>query len=346
MRVATWEAIESVQLSEVAELAVEANDVVIDVAACGICGSDVHSYVEGAWIAPGMAMGHEFSGTVSEIGREVTGIQLGDRVAVNPVVSCGTCARCASGHRNLCSSMSGSSGGFADRVKISGARLDEQLFRLPESLSMQAAAFLEPLSVATRAVATATPNLDEPILLIGLGTIGQCVLQVLKAYGASDIIAVDGSPLRRAAAAQAGAHEVLDPFEVDVLESVLASRGTINSPYQVSGSVGAVFECSGAVAALPGALQLARAAAPISLIALASKDIELDINMVVQKELKLLGSFAYTPADCQEAFRLLASGAAQVDALVSHVFPLSEIGAAFEAQRDPSSSIKVMVIPN
>ena len=344
-RVVTWEGIETLAVSEVDAPEAGDTDIIIDVGACGICGSDVHSYVEGAWIAAGVRMGHEFAGTVRALGSAVDGLVVGDRVAVNPAVPCQQCARCREGLFNLCGAMRGASGGFADQVTLSGARVGSQVFLLPDSMSFATAAFLEPLSVATRAVRMAAPPLDAPILVLGLGTIAQCVLQVLLAHGATDVIAVDVSERRREVARAAGAHEVIDPMADDLLATLLDSRGTLNSPYQVSGAIGAVFECSGSVAVLPAALELARAGAPISLIALASRHAELDLNMAVQKELRLLGSFAYTPQDCQQAFQLLASSRVDVAGLVSHTYPLRDITAAFETQRNAAESVKVMITP-
>src|SRR4051812_17635998 len=118
MRTATWEDIRTIEISDLPEPTASPSDIVIDMAACGICGSDVHSFVEGAWIAKGMPLGHEFAGTVREVGAEVAGIAVGDRVAMNPASYCGECDRCRSGQANLCRSMSGSSGGFGDRILI------------------------------------------------------------------------------------------------------------------------------------------------------------------------------------------------------------------------------------
>ncbi|WP_326566975.1 zinc-binding dehydrogenase [Amycolatopsis rhabdoformis] len=186
----------------------------------------------------------------------------------------------------------------------------------------------------------------EPIVVFGLGTIGQCVVQVLLAAGARDVIVVDTSPRRLAAAVSAGAHEALNPATDDVRASLFASRGITSSPYQPrSGAIGAVFECSGAAPVLPLAFELARAAAPIAAIALAAKPLSVPVDDLVQKELRLLGSFAYAPGDCQEAFDLLVSRRVDVRPLISHRFTLAEITAAFEAQRDTAASIKVVVSP-
>lgn len=346
MRVATWEGIRTVALSEVDDPIAGDRDVVIDVAACGICGSDVHSYVEGAWIAKGVPLGHEFSGTVRKVGTTVENIMIGDRITLNPAVYCGECDRCLDGHENLCSAMTGASGGFADRVLVRDARRDVNVFVLPPDLDFEAAAFLEPLSVAIRAVRELNPPLDEPILVMGLGSIGQCIVQVLAAFGAQTIVAVDTSRVRRDAASAGGADHTLDPRAVDVVQDLLSRYGTTSSPYRPdSGTFGAAFECSGAAPVFDQVFRLVRAAGSVSLVALTAAPITADPNVIVQKEIRVFGSFAYTTADTVAAFDLLASGAVRPQGLISHRFTLANIEEAFEAQSRSDESVKVMVHP-
>ncbi|MBC7631324.1 alcohol dehydrogenase catalytic domain-containing protein [Aeromicrobium sp.] len=317
----------------------------MDIRACGICGSDVHAYTEGTWIAPGAPLGHEYAGVVSKVGVDVSNVVVGDRVTVNPIAPCGTCQRCRAGEGNLCSHLDGSAGGFGDQVLVRNANVGQRLFILPDHVSFEEAAFLEPLSVAYRAVDRARPHVGEPAIVFGLGTIGQCVAQILKARGVTDVIAVDTSPVRRAAALAAGANEVIDPLADDVYESLAASRGRTTSSFHEAGAIGSVFECSGAVSVLPTALRVARAGAPLSMVALTARPSVIDLDTVVQKELRLLGSFAYTELDFRNAFALLAAGRLLVLPLISHRFALADITDAFEAQRQTTSSIKVMVHP-
>jgi len=346
VRIATWEGIRSVEVSEVEDPSPGSGDLVIDVAACGICGSDVHSYVEGAWIAKGVPLGHEFSGTVREVGGAVEGIAVGDRITLNPAVYCGTCDRCRDGHANLCRAMGGASGGFADRVLVRDARRGVNVFVLPDELGFEAAAFLEPLSVANRAVRELDPPLDEPILVTGLGSIGQCVVQVLAAAGAKTIVAVDTSAVRRAAAERGGAHETLDPMSVDIVQELIGRYGATSSPYRPeSGAFGAAFECAGAGPVFDQVFRLVRAAGGVSLIALTAAPITVDPNVVVQKELRVRGSFAYTTADVAAAFDLLATRAVRPEGLISHRFALADIGEAFETQSRSDESVKVMIHP-
>jgi threonine dehydrogenase-like Zn-dependent dehydrogenase len=347
MRSARWQGIGAIGLAEVPAPDPGPHDVVLDVGACGICGSDVHAFAEGAWITAGAPMGHEFAGTVTRVGTDVRGFGVGDRVAVNPMGPCGTCPQCVAGTTNLCADPRHSAqGGLGDQVLVPRAGSGARLFRMPDTLTFEEGAFLEPLSVAVRLVRTAAPDLAAPLVVAGLGSIGQCVLRVLQAYGASDVLGVDVSPPRLRAAAATGA-AVLDARDEDLRTHVLARWGTSDSPYQPgSGNVRTFFECSGALPVLAAATAVTGAGGVIALAGLTSATPAVDLNTVVQKELRVLGSFAYTAADSTEAFRLLSGGHVRVAPLVSHRVPLSRVAEAFATQHAAEGSMKVVVLPD
>lgn len=339
---AVWMEVGRIDLVPVTPPAVGPRDVEIEVGACGICGSDVHRFLEGQWSTPGQRLGHEFAGTVTALGQEVEGLSVGDRVAVNPAVPCLECDRCREGRTNLCSGLRGAEGGLAQRVRVPDAQLGRQIFLMPDSMTMEEGAFLEPLSVAVRAVRREQLPPGEPVLVAGLGTIGQCVVRVLLDAGVETVIGVDTSPVRRRAAEEAGAL-VLAPDEVRPV--VLERWGQTVSPYQTSGALGGVFECSGAPSALAQALELVRAGGFVSLAGLFATPPAVDVNAVVQKELLLRGAFAYTMDDVQEAFALASSGRLGLAELVSDRFPLAQVQEAFQRQADTHSTIKVVVHP-
>lgn len=210
---------------------------------------------------------------------------------------------------------------------------------------MEEGAFLEPLSVAVRTARIADADLAGPILVTGLGTIGQCVVRALSAWGARTILATDTSPLRRSVAARVDGVEVLDPGDVDVAAVLTERFGATTSPYRQATGVPTVIECSGAGPLLQFALDVVRAGGTVCVVALTAAPAPFDVNPLVQKEVRLLGSFAYTFADTQEAFRLLAERRVEVAPLITHRVPLDEVNAAFAAQADTSRSIKVMVAP-
>ena len=346
MRVATWEDIRTVELTAAPPPAPGPGDIVIDVALCGICGSDVHSFAEGGWTFKGMALGHEIAGTISQVGAAVTGLVSGDRVTINPAVYCGNCDRCHDNRSNLCADMTGSGGGFSDQVLVHQAERDVNVFVLPDDVPFEAGAFLEPMAVAMRAVRELDPPLDEPIAVTGLGSIGQCVVQILAALGAKTIVAIETSAVRREAAVASGATEALDPLSCDVVAELIERYGSTSSPYRPdSGAFGSAFECAGAAPVFDQLFQLVRAAGSISLIALTARPVTLDPNRLVQKEIRVLGSFAYTTADMEAAFALIASRKVRPETLISHRFALADVQEAFEVQCRSDVSVKVMIHP-
>lgn len=344
VRSATWQGIRTVGLEHVAPPEPGPRDVVLAVEACGICGSDVHRYLEGAWAAAGMPLGHEFAGRVVRAGAEVTSLAVGDRVAVNPAGPCGACDQCRRGRENLCADGSRNArGGLGDEVLVREPEAGQRLFVLPDALPFEEGAFLEPLSVAVRAVRHAGPVLDEPVVVVGLGTIGQCVLRVLLAEGVREIVGIDVSAPRLQAARAAGV-DVLDGSTDDVRAALLARWGRTSSPYQPdAGAVATVFECSGAPSMIDLAVSTTRAGGTLVLAGLTREPPQVDVNTVVQKELRLLGTYAYTGDDAAAAFGLLRDGRVRLGPLVSHRFPLSRVAEAFAAQADVDGCIKVVV---
>lgn len=346
MRVGIYRGLRKLAVEEITELTAGRRGAVLEVKACGICGSDLHAYTHGAWIAEGVAMGHEYAARVLEVGPEARGIEPGDRVAVMPLVPCGACENCAAGRTNLCRKSAGASAGFADRAAIPVGDAGVQLFRMPDDLGYEEAAWLEPLAVSVRAVNLADPDPDEPVVVFGLGAIGQGVVQVLRTRGVKRIVAVDVSPLRLQAAAAHGAHLAIDASRNDASEAIYADLGTTSSPYhRRSGRAGAVFECSGAAGPIAAALDVVRPGGTVLFVALAGHPVAFDLDKAVQKELRVQGSFAYRPKDTEEAFRLLATREVDVRTLVTQQFPLDRLTEAFEQQLDCRSAIKVVVTP-
>jgi Zn-dependent alcohol dehydrogenase len=165
---------------EIPDPVVGEHDILLRVSSCGICGSDLHVYSEG-WASDGMVLGHEYSGVVAATGPKVTRHAVGDRLAVIPAVACGNCMACQNGRTNLCEHPAGKAGGYAELVALPE---NVTAFRVPETTSLEAAAFLEPLSVAVRAVNQAALGPADAVVVVGLGSIGLSVLKY-SATGAS-----------------------------------------------------------------------------------------------------------------------------------------------------------------
>ncbi|HEY7622305.1 MAG TPA: alcohol dehydrogenase catalytic domain-containing protein [Solirubrobacteraceae bacterium] len=309
-------------------------DVVLDVKACGICGSDLHTYVAAQLAQEGQVMGHEFSGQVAEVGGAVEGIAVGDRVTGPPIQPCGECGACRDGRRHLCETWTtrsiayGLPGAFAERVRIPDATLGDNVFKLPDPMTFEDGALVEPLAVGVHAVGRADTGPGDVALVLGLGTIGLQVAQVLLARGVTDVIGADLSALRRSVAAQLGVTAVSG----DELAGVAGGR-----PIDV------VFEATGAPALVQRAMELVRPAGTVVLIALYEEPAQIVPTLAVQKELTVRGSAIFTAAEFEEAVELLASGKVRGGPLITHRLALEDLGDAFEAQLDKDAAIKVMI---
>jgi 2-desacetyl-2-hydroxyethyl bacteriochlorophyllide A dehydrogenase len=342
MKAAVFRGIKNVQVEEVATPRAGDDDVVIAVKACGICGSDLHTYLHGSFVEPGQVMGHEFVGEVVEAG-ESSGLSVGDRVTASPLQPCGECQRCREGRFNLCGKAwtqgiaYGKPGAFAELVHIPNAIPGENVFPLGEDVSDDAGALAEPLAVGVHAVKLATPVEGATALVLGLGTIGQQVVQALRAAGAARVFGVDISKLRLSAAVELGA-EAFDGSAgiAEVLGSALSGDQEIDL----------VFECSGVPALANAALEAIRAGGTIVVLALYDDPVTFNPTVLVQKEIRLQGSIAYTGEDFAEAVELLRSGKAQSTPLITQRASLDDIGDAFEVQLEKDRSLKVVVMPN
>lgn len=343
MKAAVFQGIRQLSVEEVATPRAGADDVVLSVAACGICGSDLHTYLHGSFVEPGQVMGHEFVGTVIEAGAGVQGIAVGDRITASPLQPCHDCPRCAEGRYNLCAKAwtqgiaYGKPGAFAELVRVPDAAVGRNVFPLQSTMSDEAGAMVEPLAVAVHAVRLAEPVEGSTALVTGLGTIGQQVVQTLRAHGARRVIGVDVSELRLGAARELGA---------EVLDGRSPLRDSLGELLGPEGEVDLIFECTGVPSVADAALELVRAGGTIVVLALYDDPITFNPTALVQKEIRLQGSIAYTEADFAEAVALLADERVKVGPLITQVLRLDEIGEAFEIQLEKDRSLKVLVTPN
>jgi 2-desacetyl-2-hydroxyethyl bacteriochlorophyllide A dehydrogenase len=343
VKAAVFKGVQDIEVQDVPEPEAGPTDLVVSVAACGICGSDLHTYLHGSFVAPGQVMGHEFAGAVVAAGAEVEGIAVGDRVTASPIVPCGHCARCAEERFNLCAEAwttgiaYGRPGAFAERVRIPNSVAGANVFKLDASIPDEAGATVEPLAVGVHAVRLAGDVTGQTALVLGLGTIGQQVVQVLRAYGAGRVIGMDLSALRLHAAAELGA-EAVDGGPG--LEAALAA--TVGE----GGEVDVVFECSGVPALNAAALDAVKGGGTIVVLALYDGEVAFNPTVLVQKEIRMQGSIAYTSDDFGEAVALLARGAVQYAPLITQREALDDIAGAFAVQLEKDRSLKVLITPN
>jgi 2-desacetyl-2-hydroxyethyl bacteriochlorophyllide A dehydrogenase len=328
---------EDIRLAELSEPTPANGQLVVKVTACGICGSDLHTFRKPTITPLGRVLGHEFSGTVLSA-PAVAGIEVGDRVVVRPQMPCHECEQCLSGQLHLCVRGPagiigyGYDGGFAERVLVPVALRDETVFLLPNTIDDRGGALIEPLSVGLRAVKQAGEVAGASVLVLGAGMIGLAVTQFLRLRGATAIAVADPSARRRDAAALLGADTVLDPRAVRVHEALPTA-------------VDVVIDCAGSADALADGLLAVRPAGTVVLCAVYGRKVPVAPDWVVGKELTIRGSFAYL-AEFPEVIAALAAGHIDPALFVSHELPLSDIKQAFETQLNTESSLKVLVRPN
>ena len=348
MKAAVYEEPRKLRLAELADPVAVPDGVVVKVSDCGICGSDVHSLASGRWVASGQVMGHELSGRVADIGRDVSDLRVGDRVVLRPLINCGHCWYCQRGMPYFCPGAIGPAytapGGFAEYLSVPHAVVGEVLFRTPERVSDQEGALIEPLSVALHAFNLSGARAGDTVLVLGSGTIGLTCAQLFQRLGHCSVIVADYSHFRLRVAEKVGIAHTVDASE-DLPTAVKDLVGGSKGAGFVDGlNVDIVVEAAGAGSATSQALHMVRHGGTVVSIALFEQDISIDPNYLVQKELRWLGSYGYS-TEFSSALALVEDGTVNVRDLVSQVFPLDEIARAFLVQSNPRESMKVLVHP-
>ncbi len=303
------------------------DEVLLRVAACGICGSDIHG-MDGSTgrRQPPIIMGHEASGTVAEVGRNVQTWKPGDRVTFDSTVYCGTCWHCRRGEINLCDNrrVLGVScddyrrhGAFAEYVTVP----QHILVRLPDNVTFAQAAMIEPLSIAFHAVRLTRVALGDRAVVVGAGMIGLLVIQALRASGCGQIIAID-----------------VDQRRLDLARKFGADRGLLSDSADVAAEVRGMtygrgadlaVEAVGISAAVHTAVSCVRKGGQVTLVGNLTPKIDFALQTVVTRELTIRGSCA-SRGEYAACLDMMACGAVSIDPLVSAVAPLAEGAAWFQ----------------
>lgn len=311
------------------------DEVVIEVEYCGICGSDLHA--EAGGFSAGVALGHEFAGVITELGRNVASWSLGDRVCVNPNGDwCGRCGFCTAGQYNLCTELFRTAVGVARNGGMARytAVPTKVLHRLPDGVSTRQGAWVEPLATALRGVRSSGVGMGDPVFVFGAGPIGLLVITLLRSMGVAKITAFEPSPLRAAKAAEMGADEVIDPLAVE--------PGSVFPDLAAAPAHG--FECSGVAAATEAALRVLRPRGVLTVTGVAPKPPFYRAPDLVYKELTIRGSFIYE-AEFAMAIDLLDRAAVDIEPLISGVRDIDSGPAAFAQMRTAADLVKVLLSP-
>ena len=309
--------------------------VVVRIASVGVCGSDTHYYDHGRIgrfvVEQPLVLGHEASGEVVEVGPGVTGLRVGQRVSLEPGVPDLVCEQCLAGRYNLCPDMRFFAtppvdGAFAELVAVHAAFAHP----VPDTMSDDAAALLEPLSVGIWACRKGRVGAASRVLITGAGPIGLVSVQTALAFGATSVVVSDVNPARLQLALDLGATEVVDARSASVLD--------LARPPQV------LLECSGFPPAIAEGIRALDRAGRAVLVGMGGDEVALPLSVVQERELELTGTFRYANT-WPTAIELVSSGRVDLDRLVTGTYDLADAALALTAGRRDDTSVKAVVRP-
>jgi 2-desacetyl-2-hydroxyethyl bacteriochlorophyllide A dehydrogenase len=336
MRAAVLRGPETIRTETVEDPMVPDDGIVIRVRTCGVCGSDLHVYKSGA--PEGTIFGHEFSGDVAEVGKNVRDIQVGDRVTAVGFRPCGKCFWCGKGKFHRCSDMALTGyqlpGAMAEYVSIPTAVSGQTVFKLPEGFSYEDGATVEPLSISLFSVRRGQPKESDTVAVIGLGVIGLSAIQVLKSMGVAKVLAAGRRASRLEAAKVCGADLVIDASRQDALGAIMEATGGMG--------VNSVVECAGSPDTFNQSIDMVQGGGSVLLVAIYEEPLTWDPRNVIAKNIRLIGCLG---GNFPGAIELIRSGKADTRPFVTHRFSLDEAGRAFRTQLKDRDAIKVMIVP-
>ncbi|MDQ1476882.1 MAG: (R,R)-butanediol dehydrogenase / meso-butanediol dehydrogenase / diacetyl reductase [Actinomycetota bacterium] len=297
----------AIEVQQLPVPALGAEEALVEVSHCGICGTDLHLVLE-RYARPGSVLGHEWSGTVAALGADGSGWEIGARVVLDPTPGCGECRACLRDRPAVClrreppDLLDFSRGAFCRYKLVPAARL----VRIPDSLPTRAAALTEPTAIALHTVNLAKVTPDDRVLVTGGGPVGLLTVAVLRSRGVTDIVVSEPAPARRERALAVGATTVVAPEE---LRRAQMGR-TVEAPFTV------VFECSGHAAAAESALDQLDYAGTFVFVGTGNAPPRVNHNRVIVLEQTLIGAYNYDAAGFRPALELLASGLLPLDLLI------------------------------
>jgi (R,R)-butanediol dehydrogenase/meso-butanediol dehydrogenase/diacetyl reductase len=350
MKAAVWHAKGDIKIEEVADPRPGAGQIKARIKACGICGSDLHEYREGPFIIPSrphpltkrgggpVILGHEFSAEVLELGEGVAGFEPGDRVVVNPLLYCGTCHYCRRGQYIMCNKL-GTVGFAADGAFAEYGIFNEYaLHKLPDTVTDDMGALVEPLAVAVHAVNRSRMRVGDAVSVIGAGPIGLLVVQACLAAGAGKVYAVEPVKSRRDMALRTGAAAAFDPTDLDPGKEIAQLTGGLRAEV--------AFDCVGNQGSFDTAVKVTGRRATICVVGLALKPVEVPFSRLWGHEKTVTFSSGYED-EFPAAISFLADKRVRVEELVTGRIGLSDlVSRGFEKLiQAGAKDIKILVHP-
>lgn len=351
MKAAVYKDLQEITIEQKDKPQAEPGQAVIKVEYCGICGSDLHGYVHGPmygiFYSPGVVLGHECSGVVHEVGEGVENVEVGDRVVVLPTGYCGTCEPCLEGKPALCTNVVSyiightlaNDGAYAEYLLVKNP--SQMLHKLPDNVSFQEGALVEPLAVALHGVRQSRFKPGDVTAVIGAGPIGLGTIQFLKLGGAGKIIVLEISPERAEAAKTMGADVVLNPSaEGEGLAMVEFGDLTNGAGADI------VYECSGVPWGFQNGQNLMKPGGQVMILGVMMEPVPLDPAMFILKETEMKGCFGYNVAEFKKIIDLLGQKKINIGPLISEVISLDDIQTdGFQRLLTSKEVVKILVRP-
>jgi len=339
MRVAMYYNNRDVRLEEMSKPEIGPGEILVKVIASGICGSDVMEWYR-IKRAP-LVLGHEIAGDIVEIGKKVRRYKVGQRVFVSHHVSCGECTYCRSGHESTCDTLRKTNfypGGFAEYIRVPEINVDKGVYVLPDEISYDDGAFIEPLACVVRGFKTVRFRSSSTVAVFGSGIAGLLNIKLAKALDAKRIIATDISPYRMSAAKRFGANVVIDARQ-EVPRLLREANG--------GRAADLVIVCAGAVSAIDQAFKSVDRGGTILMFAppMPGTMVPVPLGDLWKDEITVTSTYAGSPRDINEAIELLWTKRVVVSDMITHRLGLAETGKGFELVAKAEDSIKVIVEP-
>lgn len=329
------------EIQEVEKPTPKADEVLVKVMTCGICGSDVHGALglTGRRIAP-MTMGHEFAGEIAEVGSNVVNSKVGDRVVVQPIGFCGECVNCNQGMTNMCLNKN-----FFGVLTVDGAMAEyvsvpeKLVYKLPDGASYEVGALTEPYAVGYGAVSKIDSFENKNVLVIGAGTIGLGLIQLIKLQNPKQIIVSDLSDSRLALAKEFGADQTVNPKNEDYMDAI--------GKYTDGGMIDISVEAVGVEATANQSIKALKIGGTSLWVGMSQKEMQINMQDIVCSARAVLGSFNYTHKEFGEVLEIMGSGKIDTEKLISKVVTLDEAAEAFdELHKKPDDFIKIIINPS
>jgi L-iditol 2-dehydrogenase len=337
MKVARYYSRQDVRVEEVPVPKIGPGEMLVQVKACGLCGSDLMEwYVEKK--APEV-LGHEPAGVVAEVGEGVTKFEVGDRVFVHHHVPCFTCHHCVRGHYTLCETFKATHldpGGFAEYFRVPALNVQRDVLKLPAEMSFEQGTQIEPLATCIRGIERTGIQPGDTVVVIGAGVTGLMNMQLVNVYGAGKVIVTDFSPFRLDMARRLGADHALNAQE-DVLTALEELNGGRKADV--------VIVTAGSIRAMEQGMALAGGGGTVLLFAPSHPEATLSVSPfhLLFSEITITSTYSCSHVETRQALKLIQGGRVNVEELITHRFDLTGVGEAINLAAEAGESMKILI---